>query len=96
MTDLLITAVDFVQARPSQIKTGLLGHVSIVVDDALKLDGISLRRTRRGYPVLVYSCRRSRDGRDHPYIRPVSDAVRRRIEREVFRTLGLEPGEGAR
>ena len=89
MSDLRITEVRFVQARPEQVADGLIGFVAFVLDDALKFDSVALRRTRRGHPALSFPSRRDRQGRDHALIAPLSDGVRKRIESQVFDALGL-------
>ena len=94
MTDLRVSEVRLVHARTDQIETGMVGHISLVVGGLLKLDGIVLRRTRSGQYALSFPCRRDRRGHEHPLIRPLSDAARRRIEDQVFRVLGI--GEDAR
>ena len=89
MGDLQITEVNFVQARPDQVASGMIGYVAFVLDDALKLDGVALRRTRRGHPALSFPTRQDRQGRNHDLVAPVSDEVRRKIEAQVFRALGI-------
>lgn len=89
MGNLRISEVSLVPARPEQIEKGMIGHVSLVLGGLLKLDGLVLRRTHRGHPALSFPCRRDRQGRDHPYIRPLSDAARRRIEERVFDLLDI-------
>ena len=58
---------------------------------ALALDGVALRRTRDGRRTLSFPARRDRQGRDHPYVRPLSTEARSAIERQVLDALGLEP-----
>ncbi len=69
------------------VRDGLIGYVSLVLDDAIELDGLTLRRTRGGHATLSFPARRDRDGRGHPYIRPLNGRVRREIERQVLREL---------
>ena len=81
-------------APPHLAERGLIGFVSAVVNDALELDGLTLRRTLGdGRLTLSFPARRDRSGQQRAYFRPVGDAVRREIERQVFQALGLEPGE---
>ena len=84
-----VSEVRLTSARPDEVECGMIGYVAFVLDDSLKLDGIALRRTRRGHAALSYPCRRDRHGRDHALVRPLSDSVRRRIEEQVFRALGI-------
>ncbi len=69
------------------VQAGLLGYVSLVLDDAIELDGLTLRRTRGGRPALSFPARRDREGREHHYIRPLNGRVRREIERQVLHEL---------
>lgn len=89
MSSLKVTEVYFTAARHSEIDRGHLGYVSLVLEGALKLDGISLRLTRDGRRALSFPRRRDRYGVDHAYIRPLSDRVRVHIERQVFEALGV-------
>ena len=93
MSPIIISEVTFVAARPEQVAYGMLGHVTFVLNGTLKLDGITLRRTREGKPVLSFPCRRDRAGRDHPYMRPLSNGCRATIEQHVFAELGIGEDE---
>lgn len=93
MSPIIISDVRFVAARPEQVERGMLGHIAFVLNDTLRLDGITLRRTREGKPVLSFPCRRDRAGRDHPFVRPLSNDSRAMIEQHVFAELGI--GEDA-
>ena len=88
--DLHVTGVQFVAADGHDRKAGLLGWISCVVNGALVLDGIALRRTRNGRLRLSYPARRDRSGILHHHIKPRDDATRRDLERQVFGLLALE------
>ena len=92
MNPLTVSNVRFTQARSEQVRRGLVGHVSLVINEALKLDGIALRRTLAGRPTLSFPSRRDRAGGDHPYVRPLSNDHRVQIELQVFEALGIERG----
>lgn len=92
MNPLTVSDVCFVPARPGQVRSGMVGHISMVLNEALKLDGITLRRTLAGNPVLSFPSRRDRGGSDHPYIRPLSNESRQAIEDQVFEVLGITGG----
>ena len=76
----------WVKASESEIRTGLLGYLSVFYGD-LVLDGIVLRRTADGRFALSFPARTDSSGRKHPYIRPANDEVRQRVERELLRQL---------
>ena len=82
-----ITSVAFTTSTPSQARTGLLGWVTCVLNDALLLDGITLRRTAAGRLTLSYPARRDRAGNQNHVIRPLDDDARQHLEREIFKAL---------
>lgn len=84
LDELVVTA-----ATPADQVTGLLAWLRFRLDRALIVDGVALRRTRDGRLCLAWPERRDRAGRQHPILRPVDDAARVAIEREVFAQLGL-------
>jgi len=84
-----VAGVRFAEASARDQERGLLGYVSLLVSDSLRLDGVCLRRTEDGRLTLAYPSRRDRRGRTHPYLRPVCDEARRSIEVQVFAALGL-------
>lgn len=92
MTAITISSVAFTKAGDADVRTGLLGYVTCILNDALMLDGITLRRTADGRLALSYPSRRDGRGRQHPLVRPIGDAVRRDLERQVFAQLGIEEG----
>ena len=90
MTRLLrVTHVRFTPVPSELAKSGLTGWLQFVVNDALLLDGVALRRTRTGRATLSFPCRRDREGRDHPVVKPLTGASRCAIERQVLKALGF-------
>ena len=81
----------WVKASESEIRTGLLGYLSVFYGD-LVLDGIVLRRPADGRFALSFPARTDKSGRRHSYIKPASDEVRQDIERELLRQLAEHPG----
>jgi hypothetical protein len=86
---LRVTGVTFTQSSAKEVETGLLGWISFVLNDSLKIDGCALRRTLDGQPALSFPARRGSSGEQHPYLRPLNDRARCEIERQVFGALGL-------
>ena len=80
----------WVRATTDEIRTGLLGYMSVCYGDLI-LDGIVLRRTAAGKFTLSFPARTDRTGKRHSYIRPVDDAARRAIEAELLGQLGQHP-----
>ncbi len=85
-----ISAVRFSRACAEDQRSGLLGWVTCRVGD-LVLDGITIRRTRAGR--LALSFPRGRGKR--PFVRPLDDAARQAIEREILGAIATD-GAGAR
>jgi len=87
---LSVRHVRFVAACAGDRAAGLLGWVSCSLG-AVRLDGIAVRRTRKGRSTLSFPRGR---GHRHP-VRPIDDEARKAIEREVFAAIKL-PGGGTR
>ena len=81
-----IRDVRFSAASQDDMRRGLLGYVALTAG-AFQLDGIAVRRERSGRVSLSFPKRRDGRGRQHALIRPLDDAVRREIEREVLAVL---------
>ena len=90
MTDLRITSVGFTNASSADIRTGLLGWLTFVLNDTLMVDGVTVRRTREGRTTLSYPARRDAAGQQHFFIRPIDDGARHDLERQIFAKLGIE------
>ncbi len=82
VTPLRVTDVRLVPACPAN---GLLGYLSCKVA-GLRLDGLTLHRTRAGTFVVSFPCRRDRRGRKHPIVRPTGPALERAILAALRRT----------
>jgi DNA-binding cell septation regulator SpoVG len=92
MDPLCLSDVCFSAASPVERARGLVGYVSATVNGSLSLDGLTLRRTRAGRLALSFPARRDSKGDLHPVVRPLTDAVRREVERQIFEALGLTEG----
>jgi hypothetical protein len=87
----VVTRLRFSRASQADIQRGLLGYIAVVVNDALAIDGITLRRTAGGRVALSYPARRDTANRQHALIRPL-DRVRSEFECQIFAALALEQG----
>ena len=92
MVDHEVRVRTWVKASEAEIRTGLLGFLSVTYGN-LVLDGICLRRTSAGRFGLSFPARTDRAGRRHSYIRPIDDTARQAVEREILGQLGQ--GEAA-
>ena len=90
-----ISDVRFTRASSTEASAGLIGYTSFLLDDRIRLDGLTVRRTRRGILTLSFPAKPGRDGRDWPYVRPIDDETRQTIEQQVLAAIGLAP-EGSR
>ena len=81
-----VADVRFTPAPQADVRRGLLGFVSFRIGQ-LRIDGVTVRRTSDGRLALSFPAHRDRLGRDHAYIRPLEDAVRRQIERQVLSAI---------
>ena len=95
MSDLHVSAVALANASPTEARTGLLGWISCILNDALLVDGIALRRTAGGRLTLSYPARRDRAGNQHHVIRPLDDVARQHLERVIFKALKCDQKETA-
>ncbi|MCP3919760.1 MAG: hypothetical protein GY711_29855 [bacterium] len=68
---------------------GLVGFLSMLVNDGLVVDGVTLRRSAEGELYLSYPARTDRNGTRHPYVRPREESLRVAIERQVLDQLDL-------
>jgi hypothetical protein len=84
-----ISRLRYVPADPFERRNGLFGYLSLDVNDALRLDGITVRRTRDGRLTLSYPVRTNERGVEFFVVRPIRDDVRLAIEHRVFEDLGL-------
>lgn len=86
MADHEIRVRTWVRGTDEELRSGLVGYLSLFVGD-LVVDGVTLRITRDRRFALSWPARTDRSGRKHPTVRPIDDAVRRRIEREILAQL---------
>ena len=89
---LRLTDVRLIPASTDERQRGLLGFVAFNLNDRVRLDGATLRRTSSGRLRISFPMRRDRHGREHPLLRPLADAARRELERQVLAALGLTQG----
>ena len=82
-----VTEVKFTSTRTEERRTGLLGYLAVVINEELKIDGLTLRQTRAGRLTLSFPSRRDSRDREHFIVMPISDASRLSIERQVLRQL---------
>jgi DNA-binding cell septation regulator SpoVG len=87
MADREFRVRSWVRGSDADIRDGLLGFISVFVGDLI-VDGLTLRRTANGRLALSFPQRQSRSGQRHAIVRPVDDAARRSIEREILGQLG--------
>ncbi len=84
-----ISGLRFTSCTPRDRATGLVGYASFVLADFVRLDGVAVRRTSDGRIVLSFPVKHDRAGRQHPLVRPVSNAARQAITRAIVEALQL-------
>ncbi len=95
MTSLQLTEIRFTAASEDQVLTGLLGFVSATVNDTLRLEGLTLRRTAMGKLTISYPARADRHGVEHRFFAPVNEEAKRHVEGQILAALGHgEEGAG--
>lgn len=87
----LVSDVRFTQASPSEVREGLVGYLTFVVGNAIRVDGVTLRLTTARRPALSYPCRTDGKGRKHPIAKAIDADTKAQIEAEVFEELGIDP-----
>ena len=85
-----ISAVRFTPADDRMARTGLLGWISFLLDDQVRISGIAVRRTRQGRMTLSFPSRDDGWGLRWPYVQPISAEVCLDLERQVLERLDLE------
>ncbi len=90
MTDYEVRVRTWVRASDDDIRTGLLGFLSLTYGRFV-FDSVCLRRSAGGKLILSFPAKTDRAGRKHAYIRPEDDDARRVVEAEVLRQLGQHP-----
>jgi DNA-binding cell septation regulator SpoVG len=89
-THLRLTDVRLVHASPAEVNRGLIGWASCVLNDALRVDGITVRRTLLGNLAVSFPTRKDGWGQKHPILKPLNNLVRRDLQHQILRALGLE------
>ena len=90
---LSVTDVRLIDATTRDVRRGLVGYVSCVLNGSVHLE-LTLRRTRMGRPAISFPTRRDARGREHAVVRLLRKEDRRWIEAEVFRALGIRQEVG--
>jgi len=66
---------------------GLLGWASCVVNGALYLNNIAIRRARSGELVLTYPCKRSHSDQKYFYFNPITREAHRVLDEAILGKL---------
>lgn len=91
VADLALRVHRWVRGSDANVRSGLLGFVSIAYGELL-LDGVCVRRTSDQRYCLSFPAREDRSGHRHCYFRPANEEAWRAIEHEILTQLG-ELGE---
>jgi len=66
---------------------GLVGWASCVVNGALYLNNIAIRRSRDGGFVLTYPCKRSRSDQKYFYFNPITRTAKQVLDEAILGKL---------
>jgi DNA-binding cell septation regulator SpoVG len=87
MTPFRITGVRFRAASSIDERGGLLGWTSFLLNDAVRVSSVAVRRTRAGATTLAFPTRRDSQGVEHPIVNPITHGVHKSIESDVLAEL---------
>lgn len=92
MGRLRISDIRFTRGTERDARTGLVGWISLTFDRSWRIDGIALRRTKSGDHTISFPARRSTNGAEYPYIRPLDAGLRAEIEDAIRQYLVRQGG----
>ena len=94
MSGLTISGLRFSPATRDDSARGLLGFTSFLLNDAVRIDGVGVRRTAQGRLTLSWPAREDAAGKRHPLVHPIHHAARLDLEGQVLaalRVIGAAP-----
>lgn len=80
---LRVTECNYVPAGFEGEQTGLYGFANVVFNDALKVEGIAVRRTLEGKPTLAWPTK-DKHGERFGVVFPIHDEARVALESAIF------------
>ncbi len=93
MTRILVTDTTFTPAPDRDRERGLMGYLQVTLNEAVVLDGLTVRITVDGRRYLAYPSKSGRNGARHPYVRPLNEGVRETLQQQAFQLLGIPSQE---
>lgn len=90
--DLRVSEVRYSPASRDDSALGLLGYASFLINGAVRVDGVAVRRSLAGRLILAWPARTDAAGKRHAYLRPISDEARLALEEQVLSALGMAGG----
>ena len=93
MRSITLTEFRFAAANRMEMKTGLLGWIAFTINDTLRVDGVTLRKTAEGRLALSFPAKTASDGRKRSILWPVSNTARQDLESQVFEALNFDMGK---
>jgi len=92
MRDLAITDLKMTLPNHRDQRRGLVGFIAFTLA-GLRIDGVTLRRTRRGDLTLSFPARRSGAGQVRPLVHPVTSTIRDELLQRVLEELRLRESD---
>jgi hypothetical protein len=82
-----ISGVRFCRGSPAEIEHGLEGYISCVLNGAIGIDGLTLRRTQAGSLSISFPSRCDSRGRRHHSVWPKDRRAHYEIEQQILADL---------
>lgn len=95
MSEFDLIDLSITRARPHESRQGLLCYVAFTFG-GLRIDGVTLRRTRSGDIALSFPIRRNDHGHAHQLVRPVTTELRDALTQRVIQELRSLEGDDSR
>lgn len=92
MVDLDILDLSVTPARPHDRRQGLLAFIAFSIA-GLRIDGVTLRRTRTGDISLSFPTRKNGDGQARQLVRPLTSKIRDALMQRVLKELRMRESD---
>ena len=88
--DFRLSRVSETEAPPADRDRGIISYISCTMNNALRIDGVALRRTLKDEYTLSFPKKEGRGGDEHFYFKPINEAMRQEFLRQILVALGRD------
>jgi hypothetical protein len=88
--DFRLSRVSEIEAPAADRDRGIISYISCIVNDALRIDGVALRRTLEGEYSVSFPKKPGRSIDQHYYFKPINEAMRQEFLRQILVALGRD------